>query len=76
MAGPLPAYRAYHPGERTTAHQRTFSIGDPSPGRIGSRPVLSVMGDEPEDVTASDEEAAAFADTSVGRDVTLVAVRL
>lgn len=36
---------------------------------------MSVMGDEPEDVTASDEEAAAFADTSVGRDVTLVAVR-
>jgi hypothetical protein len=33
------------------------------------------MPSEPEDVTTSNEEAAAFAETSVGRDVTLAAVR-
>ena len=34
-----------------------------------------MMRGEPEDGTASYEEAAAFADTSVGRDVTLAAIR-
>lgn len=33
------------------------------------------MPSEPEDVPASDDEAAAFADASVGRDATLAAVR-
>lgn len=33
------------------------------------------MRSEPEDVTASDEESAAFADTNIGRDATLAAVR-
>jgi hypothetical protein len=32
------------------------------------------MRSEPEDVTASDEQSAAFADTSIGRDATLAAV--